>query len=234
MNRLIREPTAPVAIEKPDTTMKLYSYFRSSAAYRLRIALALKGIDHDMEFVHLRRKEHLSGDYLRLNPQGLVPTLVDDDGTVVTQSLAMVEYLEETRPLPALLPADAPGRARVRALALAVACEIHPVNNLRVLLYLTKEIKVDDAVKDAWYHHWVDQGLTGLEGMLAGHPSTGRFCHGDRPTMADAFLVPQVFNAERFGCDVDKFPTIRRINDAMLDLPALAGTAPGDQPDSQE
>lgn len=220
-------------MEKPAKTMKLYSYFRSSAAYRLRIALALKGIAYEPAFVHLRRKEQQATDYLALNPQGLVPTLVDDDGTVVTQSMAMVEYLEETRPEPPLLPADAAGRARVRALALAVACEIHPVNNLRVLLYLTKEMKVGDAVKNTWYRHWVDEGLAGLEGMLAGHPSTGRFCHGDRPTMADAFLVPQIFNAERFGCDVDKFPTIRRINDTMLALPELAGTAPDDQPDSE-
>lgn len=212
--------------------MKLYSYFRSSAAYRMRIALALKGIDYDAEYVHLRRKDHQAPDYLAMNPQGLVPTLVDDDGTVVTQSMAMVEYLEETRPAPPLLPTDAAGRARVRALALAVACEIHPVNNLRVLLYLTNDLGIADEAKNQWYRHWVDVGLTGVETMLAGHPSTGRFCHGDRPTMADIFLVPQIFNAERFGCDVDKFPTIRRVNDAMLALPDLAGTAPGDQPDS--
>ena len=213
--------------------MKLYTYFRSSAAYRLRIALALKGIAHDADYVHLRRKEHRAPDYLALNPQGLVPTLVDDDGTVVTQSMAMIEYLEETRPGPPLLPADAAGRARVRALALAVGCEIHPVNNLRVLLYLTKQMGVDEETKNAWYRHWVDEGLTGLEGMLAGHPETGRFCHGDRPTMADAFLVPQIFNAERFDCPLDKFPTVNRINQAMLALPALAGTAPDDQPDAK-
>jgi len=212
--------------------MKLYSYFRSSAAYRLRIALALKGIAYEAEYIHLRHKDHLSADYLAVNPQGLVPSLVDDDGTVVSQSLAMVEYLEETRPQPPLLPDDAAGRARVRALASAVACEIHPVNNLRVLLYLTKEIGVDEDAKNTWYRHWVDEGLKGLEGMLAGHEKTGTFCHGDQPTMADAFLVPQIFNAERFGCDVDKFPTVRRINDAMLALPDLAGTAPDDQPDS--
>ena len=212
--------------------MKLYSYFRSSAAYRLRIALALKGIDYETEFVHLRRKEHKSDTYVALNPQGLVPTLVDDDGTVVTQSIAMVEYLEETRPEPALLPTDKVGRARVRALMSAIACEIHPVNNLRVLLYLTKELGVDEEAKNSWYRHWVDEGLAGVERMLAGHPATGRFCHGDSPTLADAFLVPQIFNAERFGCEVDKFPTIRRINDTMLKLPELAGTAPGDQPDS--
>lgn len=213
--------------------MKLYSYFRSSAAYRVRIALALKGLDYEMDFVHLRRKEHRSDDYLALNPQGLVPTLVDDDGTALTQSLAIVEYLEETRPEPPLLPADAAGRARVRALASAIACEIHPVNNLRVLLYLTREMGVDEEVKNTWYRHWVDEGLTGFEAMLADHPATGRFCHGDRPTMADAFLVPQIFNAERFGCDLEKFPTARRVNDAMLALPALAGTAPGDQPDAE-
>lgn len=213
--------------------MKLYSYFRSSAAYRVRIALALKGLDYEMDFVHLRRKEHRSDDYLALNPQGLVPTLVDDDGTALTQSLAIVEYLEETRPEPPLLPGDAAGRARVRALASAIACEIHPVNNLRVLVYLTREMGVDDEAKNTWYRHWVDEGLTGLEAMLADHPATGRFCHGDRPTMADTFLVPQIFNAERFGCDLDKFPTVRRINDEMLALPALTGTAPGDQPDSE-
>ncbi|MEM8589498.1 MAG: maleylacetoacetate isomerase [Pseudomonadota bacterium] len=213
--------------------MKLYSYFRSSAAYRVRIALALKGLDYEMDFVHLRRKEHRSDDYLALNPQGLVPTLVDDDGTALTQSLAIVEYLEETRPEPPLLPGDAAGRARVRALASAIACEIHPVNNLRVLVYLTREMGVDDEAKNIWYRHWVDEGLTGLEAMLADHPATGRFCHGDRPTMADTFLVPQIFNAERFGCDLEAFPTVRRINEEMLALPALAGTAPGDQPDSE-
>ena len=147
--------------------------------------------------------------------------------------MAIIEYLDETRPEPPLLPGDASGRARVRALASAIACEIHPVNNLRVLLYLTREMGVDDEAKNIWYRHWVDEGLTGLEAMLADHPATGRFCHGDRPTMADAFLVPQIFNAERFGCDLDKFPTVRRINAEMLALPALAGTAPGDQPDSE-
>ncbi len=212
--------------------MKLYSYFRSSAAYRMRIALALKGIAYDADYVHLRRKDHQSPEYLAMNPQGLVPTLIDDDGTVVTQSMAMVEYLEETRPEPPLLPSDPAGRARVRALALAVACEIHPVNNLRILLYLTKDMGISDDAKNEWYRHWVDVGLTAVEAMLADNPSTGRFCHGDEPTMADVFLVPQIFNAERFGCDVDKFSAIRRINDAMLALPALAGTAPGDQPDS--
>ncbi|MEM7442700.1 MAG: maleylacetoacetate isomerase [Pseudomonadota bacterium] len=214
--------------------MKLYSYFRSSAAYRMRIALALKGIDYEMDFVHLRRKDHRSEGYLAMNPQGLVPTLIDDNGTVLTQSIAMIEYLEETRPEPPLLPSDAAGRARVRALASAIACEIHPVNNLRVLRYLTNEMDVDEETMNRWYCHWIDEGLAGLEGMLAGHPSTGRYCHGDTPTIADAFLVPQIFNARRFGCNVDKFPTVAGINDTVLALPELAGTAPDDQPDASD
>ncbi|MEQ9815720.1 MAG: maleylacetoacetate isomerase [Azospirillaceae bacterium] len=214
--------------------MKIFSYFRSSAAYRLRIALALKGIDYEADYVHLRRKEHKAPDYLALNPQGLVPTLIDDDGTVVTQSLAQMEYLEETRPEPPLLPGDAAGRARVRALSQVIACEIHPVNNLRILLYLVKTLEVGEEAKNAWYLHWVKEGFDALESMLSSSAATGRFCHGDRPTIADACLVPQVFNAERFGFDIAPYPTIARINAEMLSLPALSGTAPGDQPDAED
>jgi maleylacetoacetate isomerase len=211
--------------------MKLYTYFRSSAAYRLRIALALKGLSYEPVYIHLRKKEHKAADYVRLNPQGLVPTLIDDDGSVLTQSLAVIEYLDETRPEPPLMPQDPHGRARVRALAQLMACEIHPVNNLRILQYLKNELGLDDAARDTWYRHWVTEGFNALEVMLD-DSATGQFCHGDRPGLADICLVPQVYNAERFGTDMAAYPRIKAINYAMLALPALDGTAPGDQPDA--
>lgn len=212
--------------------MKLYTYFRSSAAYRMRIALALKGLTYDPVFVHLRRKDHKAEDYLRLNPQGLVPTLVDDDGTALVQSMAIIEYLDETRPEPPLMPRDALGRQRVRALAQLVSCEIHPINNLRILQYLKNELGLDDETRDTWYRHWVKEGFDALEVML-GDAATGRFCHGDSPTLADICLVPQVFNAERFDTDMTAYPRIKAVHDAMLALPELKGTAPGDQPDAE-
>ncbi len=214
--------------------MKLYGYFRSSAAYRVRIALNLKGIDYDTAFVHLTRGggEQFQPDYRSLNPQAQVPTLVDD-ATVLTQSLAIVEYLDEVRPTPPLLPADAVGRARVRALALAVACDIHPLNNLRVLNFLSRELGVSDADKRRWYHHWVEEGLTALEAMLTSHPATGRYCHGAAPGLADLCLVPQVFNARRFNCDLTGCPTVVRIVDACNALPAFQRAAPDQQPDHE-
>ncbi|MDH3739760.1 MAG: maleylacetoacetate isomerase, partial [Alphaproteobacteria bacterium] len=180
--------------------MKLYDYFRSSAAFRVRIALNIKGLQVDPQSVHLRRKDHRSDAYLAINPQGLVPALVDDDGTVVTQSLAIIEYLDETRPdTPRLMPDDARGRARVRALSDAIACDIHPLNNLRVLRHIGQAFDIDEATRnEAWYKHWIAEGMEGLEGMLAGSADTGEFCHGDTPTMADCCLIPQVYNAERF------------------------------------
>ncbi|MEP7183439.1 MAG: maleylacetoacetate isomerase [Betaproteobacteria bacterium] len=213
--------------------MKLYDYYRSSAAYRVRIALNLKGVAPERVFVHLRRGAQLADDYLALNPQGLVPALVTDDGATLTQSLAIVEWLDETHPAPPFLPGDAAGRARVRALALAVACEIHPLNNLRVLRYLTGTLGVSEAQKDGWYKYWVDVGFEALETQLARDRATGRFCHGDAPTLADICLVPQLANARRFAVDVTPYPTLTRIEAACLALPAFAAAAPAKQPDAE-
>ena len=214
--------------------MRLYDYFRSSAAYRVRIALNLKGIaTSDRTFVHLRMGSQRAQDYLALNPQGLVPALELDDGRVLTQSLAIVEYLDETHPTPPLLPADAAGRARVRAIALNIACEIHPLNNLRVLNYLTGTLGATDAQKDGWYRYWCDVGLEALETQLAREASTGPFCHGDTPTMADICLVPQLANARRVDLDLSPYPTLLSIETACTALPAFAAAAPHRQPDAE-
>jgi len=215
--------------------MKLYSYFRSSASFRVRIALALKGLDYDYAPVHLLKEggQQFAADYRALNPAGLVPVLQDDDGQVLTQSLAIVEYLDETHPVPPLLPVDASGRARVRALALAIACEIHPLNNLRVLGYLSKTLGVSDEQKNAWYRHWVESGLATVEAMLATDSRTGEFCHGGSPTLADICLVPQIFNAQRFNCRLDHVPTVMRIHERCLTLPAFAASVPAQQPDAE-
>ncbi|WP_106003705.1 maleylacetoacetate isomerase [Magnetospirillum gryphiswaldense] len=212
--------------------MRLYTYFRSSAAYRVRIALNLKGIDFQAVPVHLVRNggEHKSADYLALNPQGLVPAL-ETDGQVLTQSLAILEYLDETHPDPALLPADPLGRARVRAIAQAIACDIHPINNLRVLQYLGGTLGLDQAAKDDWYRHWVETGLQAVEAMLAADRRTGVFCHGDQPGLADCCLVPQVFNARRFNCDLTALPTIMRIAERCEQIDAFNQAAPAQQPD---
>jgi maleylacetoacetate isomerase/maleylpyruvate isomerase len=172
--------------------MQLYNYFRSSASYRVRIALALKGLDYDYMPVHLVKREHLDDSYTALSTSRLVPTLQDGDA-VLSQSLAIVEYLDETHPQPPLLPADALGRARVRAIAQDIACEIHPLNNLRVLRYLTHDLKLSEDDKNRWYRHWVESGLESVERQLAAQPA--RYCHGDTPTLADLTLVPQIFNA---------------------------------------
>ena len=194
--------------------MKLYSYFRSSAAYRVRIALNLKGLDYEYAPVHLLRDggQQLKPEYRALNPDGIVPTLVDGD-EVLNQSLAIIEYLEETHPEPPLLPRAPADRAFVRAIALQVACEIHPLDNLRVLKYLKHQVKTPEDVKDAWYAHWVEMGFTSLEKRLAGDPRVGALCFGDTPTVADLCLVPQVFNARRFKIDMSRFPTLERIAD---------------------
>lgn len=214
--------------------MELYTYFRSSAAYRVRIALNLKGLQADYRYVHLVKDggQHRKPEYLALNPQGLVPALVDD-GNVLTQSLAIMEYLDETHPEPQLLPKDPVGRARVRALAQVVACEIHPVNNLRILKYLEKEFGIDEAGRKQWYRHWVTEGFIALEKMLADNQETGRFCHGDAPTIADLCLVPQVFNARRFEMDMTRFPVIARIDAECLKLNAFSSAAPERQLDAQ-
>jgi len=213
--------------------MKLYDYFRSSAAYRVRIALNLKGVAPERASVHLRRGAQRAEDYLTMNPQGLVPALVTDSGDVLTQSLAIIEWLEESYPQPPLLPRDAPGRARVRALSLAIACDIHPLNNLRVLNYLTGTLGATDAQKDGCYRYWCDVGLEALETQLAREASTGPFCHGDTPTMADICLVPQLANARRVDLDLSPYPTLLSIETACTALPAFAAAAPHRQPDAE-
>jgi maleylacetoacetate isomerase len=212
--------------------MKLYGYFRSSAAYRVRIALALKGLSVEAVSVHLMKGEQHSPEYSRINPQNLVPVLEDED-TLLHQSLAIMQYLEERYPQPPLLPGDAPGRARVRSLALLVACEIHPLNNPRVLNYLTGKLGISEDQKLEWYHHWVVTGFTALEKRLAGEPQTGRFCHGDAPGFADCALVPQVANARRFKIDLSAFPTIVRIDATCRELEPFKQAAPENQPDAQ-
>ena len=211
--------------------MELYSYFRSSASYRVRIALALKGLPYDYLPIHLVKGEQVQAPFSDVSTTRLVPLLKDGDA-LISQSLAIIEYLEETHPQPPLLPADALGRARVRAIALDIACEIHPLNNLRVLRYLVDEMKVSEDEKTRWLRHWVEDGLAAVERQLAGHPSTGRFCHGDAPTLADAVLVPQVFNAQRFACRLDHVPQVMRIFGECSALPAFANAHPAACPDS--
>ena len=211
--------------------MELYSYFRSSASYRVRIALALKGLAYDYKPVHLVKGEQVQAPFSDLSAARLVPLLKDGEA-LISQSLAIIEYLEETHPAPPLLPADALGRARVRSLALDVACEIHPLNNLRVLRYLVHEMKLGEDDKNRWYRHWVEDGLEAVERQLAGSAATGRFCHGDAPTLADVVLVPQVFNAQRFGCRVDHLPTVMRVFGECTALAAFAGAHPAACPDA--
>jgi maleylacetoacetate isomerase len=212
--------------------VKLYGYFRSSAAYRVRIALALKKLSVETAFVHLMKGEQYSPEYTRINPQNLVPVL-EDEGTLLHQSLAIMQYLDERHPDPPLLPADALGRARARSLALLIACEIHPLNNPRVLNYLTGKLGISEDQKLEWYHHWVITGFTALETRLATEPGTGRFCHGDTPGFADCVLVPQVANARRFKVDLTPFPTICRIDAVCRELEPFKQAAPENQPDAQ-
>jgi maleylacetoacetate isomerase len=212
--------------------VKLYGYFRSSAAYRVRIALRLKGLDYEYVAVHLRKGEQSSPGYRELNAGELVPTLVDDRGTF-TQSLAIIEYLDERYPEPALLPSAPEARARVRAIALAIACDIHPIDNLRVLRYLLHTVGASEAVKDAWYRHWIELGLNALEWQLAREAETGEFCHGDSPTLADCCLVPQLANARRTGMSLDAYPTLVRIEARCNTLAAFAAAAPERQPDAE-
>ena len=210
--------------------MELYNYFRSSASYRVRIALALKGLDYDYKPVSLIQNEHLAESYASVSASRLVPLLKDGDH-VVTQSLAIIEYLDETHPEPPLLPADALGRARVRSLALDIACEIHPVNNLRVLRYLVGPLKVSEEDKNRWYNHWVETGLEAVEQRLDASPT--RYCHGDTPTMADCVLVPQIFNARRFDARLDHVPNVMRVFDACMQLDAFSKTQPSACPDAR-
>jgi maleylacetoacetate isomerase len=213
--------------------MKLYGYFRSSAAFRLRIALNLKNLDYDNAFIHLRRGDQAQPEFLGVNPQGLVPAL-EIDGHTLIQSMAIIEYLDETHPEPPLLPRDAAGRARVRGLAAIVACDIHPLNNLRVLRYLLRPLGHDQAAIGAWYNHWIDSGFGALERLLAGDHRTGAFCHGGQPGLADIALVPQVVNAERYRLDLAPYPTITRIFETCMQLDAFTAAHPGQQPDRDE
>jgi len=210
--------------------MQLHGYFRSSAAYRVRIVANLKGIELEHLAVNLVKGEQRGDAYAVRNPQHLVPTLVTDDGLDLTQSLAICEYLEERYPSPPILPADAAGRARARALSQLVACDMHPLNNLRVLKHLTGELGLDEAAKLAWYRYWVTVGFDAFETML--DRFSADFCVGDRPTLADVCLVPQVFNAERFDCDLMPYPRIRAITERCRALPAFAKAAPDVQPDA--
>jgi maleylpyruvate isomerase len=214
----------------------LYSYFRSSAAYRLRIALNLKLLDFEQQAVDLVAGEQQAEEYLQLNPAGLVPTLVVGEPgpqqIVLGQSLAVLEYLEEVHPEPALLPVDPVERARVRQIALLVACEVHPLNNLAILRYLKGPLGVDDDAKQAWYAHWIKRGFEAIERILA-DGQTGNFCHGDQPTIADACLVPQVYNARRFNCDLEPYPQICRVEANCLEHPAFANAVPEKQPDAR-
>jgi maleylacetoacetate isomerase len=212
--------------------MRLYTYFRSGTSHRVRIALNLKGLAYEPVHVHLLRGEQRQGGYLALNPQGLLP-LLEDGGVTISQSLAIVEYLERTHPEPPLLPGDPAGEARVRSLALICACEMHPLNNLRVLKHLEHGLGLDRAARDAWCRHWMEEGFAALEARLAGEPETGQFCHGDRPGLADVFLVPQVVSAGRWKTDLGPYPTVRRIHDACMELDAFIAAMPANQPDAE-
>jgi len=211
--------------------MELFNYFRSSASWRVRIALALKGLPYDYRAVHLVKKEQSTPEFVARSGTGLVPLLVADDGTRLHQSLAIIEYLDETVPEPPLLPRDAPGRARVRALALDIACEIHPLNNLRVLQYLTGPLGAGEDARSAWIRHWVEDGLAVVERQLAASPST--YCHGHVPGLADCALVPQVFNAQRFKCRLDHVPSVMRVHDACMAHEAFSSTQPSACPDAE-
>jgi len=211
--------------------MELFNYYRSSASYRVRIALALKGLDCDYKAVHLAKNEQFQESYAAVSAARLVPLLRDGD-QILTQSLAIIEYLDETHPTPPLLPATPAERARVRALALDIACEIHPLNNLRVLRYLVRDLKLSEEDKNRWYRHWVETGLEAVERQLASLPS--RYCHGEVPGLADCVLVPQIFNARRFDCRLDHVPQVMRVFDACMALDAFERTRPEACPDAAE
>ena len=212
--------------------MILHDYFRSSAAFRVRIALNLKGLAAERHFVHLRKGEQRAPEYLAQNPQGLIPMLTIGDQRF-TQSLAIIEYLDELHPMPRLLPATAEERAWVRSIALSIACDIHPLNNLRVLLHLRDALKADQAARDEWYRHWLREGFDPLERQLTARAG-GRFCLGDAPTLADICLVPQVFNAQRLDMPLAAWPRIAAIHEACLALPAFADAVPARQPDAEQ
>ena len=211
--------------------MDLFTFFRSSTSFRLRIALAWKGLEYTPHYVSLPKMEHRQDSYMAMNPQGLVPALVDD-GNVYTQSLAIMDYLDEAYPEPPFLPKALPDRAYVRALSQIIGCDIHPLNNVRVLKYLQSRWELSDAERDEWYQHWIAEGLRSFEATLAGSGKSGRYCHGDTITAADICLVPQVFNAQRFNCDLTPYPRVMAITAACMDLPAFEKTQPKYQPDA--
>jgi maleylacetoacetate isomerase/maleylpyruvate isomerase len=210
--------------------VKLYTYFRSSAAFRVRIALNVKDLRYESLFVHLAKGEHRRPEYAKVNPQGLLPTLELDDGIRLNQSLAIIEYLEDKHPRPPLLPSDAVGKARVRGLAELVACEIHPLNNLRVLQHLKRSLGQSEEQVNAWYRHWIADGLAKLEAQL---DPKAKFAYGDAPTMADCCLVPQIFNAKRYDCDLAPYPTTMRVFEQCMRLEAFDRAQPAKQPDAE-
>jgi maleylacetoacetate isomerase/maleylpyruvate isomerase len=210
--------------------MELYNYFRSSASFRVRIALALKGLAYDYKPVHLQKNEQFNESYAAVSAARLVPLLRDGEATL-TQSMAIIEYLDEVYPEAPLLPKAPLDRARVRALSQDIACEIHPLNNLRVLRYLVKDLKLSEDDKNRWYRHWVETGLEVVERQLAARPST--YCHGDTPTMADCVLVPQIFNARRFDSRTDHVPNVMRVFNACMQLPAFEQARPENCPDAE-
>ncbi len=211
--------------------LKLYTYFRSSASFRVRIALALKGLPYESVPIHLLRGDHKKPEYAAVSADQFVP-LLDDAGAQLSQSLAIMEYLDEMHPTPALLPADPLGRARVRALAQAVACDIHPLNNLRVLKYLVRELKASDEAKNQWYRHWCREGLLSLERQLARLPAS-TYCHGETPGLADCCLVPQVFNAQRFEVSFEGLERVQAIHQACMQLEAFQAASPERCPDAE-
>jgi maleylacetoacetate isomerase/maleylpyruvate isomerase len=211
--------------------VKLYTYFRSSAAFRVRIALNLKGIGYEPVFVHLAKGQHREAKYAQVNPQALLPTLELDDGTRLTQSLAIMEWLEEQHPTPPLIPKDSLARARVRSLSYLIASEIHPLNNLRVLQHLKRLGQTQEQI-DVWYRHWIADGLAKFEADL-GRGGSGEFCHGDSPTMADCCLVPQIFNAKRFNSDLAPYPKTMRVFESCMKLEAFDRAQPSQQPDAE-
>lgn len=213
--------------------MVLHGYWRSSAAYRVRLALNLKRLSYQQVSHHLREGEQRKPEFLARNPQGLVPVLELSDGTLLTQSLAIIEYLEETHPAAPLLPTEAAARARVRSIALAIVCDLHPLNNLRVLNFLGTRYRQDDEGKTAWYQHWVNCELGALEDRLSRDPATGKFCHGDAVSLADVCLIPQLYNARRWNCDVSAYQTLLRIEASCLSLEAFSKAVPERQPDSE-
>ena len=214
--------------------MKLYTFFRSSASYRVRIALNLKGLKYEQAPIHLRRGggEQLGAAYKAINPQSLVPAL-EDGGRIFTQSLAIIEYLEERYPQPPLLPRDPADKALVRGMALIIACEVHPIQNLRVLQYVKREYNQTDDQVNRWAQHWIDLGLAALEQIIVAQPRRGKFSFGDSPTLADICLVPQLGNARRYGCDLAPYPAIVEIEKNCMALPAFAEAAPEKQPDAE-